>query len=248
MIRLLSFFILFLMAFSGCLVPAETTDTNESIEIVPETVQNDSEETIQENNQTQIESSITVSAEEAPITAPNQELVESVLESYNENDSSSFDNVNLLLGTDVDDVLPLLESNESIVQWTALYVLSNIAYKADAEKQEEVKERLGPYLYGDEPSFRLMAAITLVTMEDKAGIPILIELLDDESYFMLSEPPALICQYSNYMLTRYTEKDFGFSCMPGHIDAEAREEWEIWWGENHEGLVWDEEKEKLVSA
>jgi len=178
MIRLLSFFILFLMAFSGCLVPAETTDTNESIEIVPETVQNDSEETIQENNQTQIESSITVSAEEAPITAPNQELVESVLESYNENDSSSFDNVNLLLGTDVDDVLPLLESNESIVQWTALYVLSNIAYKADAEKQEEVKERLGPYLYGDEPSFRLMAAITLVTMEDKAGIPILIELLD----------------------------------------------------------------------
>ncbi len=183
---------------------------------------------------------------DGPGQSPNGELVRSVLDSYDENDSSSFDNVNLLLVTEVEDMLPLLDENDTLAQWTALYVLSNIAYDADEETKAEVKEKLRPFLDGKQISFRLMAAITLVTMGDKDGVPVLIELLGDENYLMLSEPPALICQYSNYMLTRYTGADFDFHCFPGDIDLESQARWESWWAVNGDRLVWDEADGKLV--
>jgi hypothetical protein len=172
----------------------------------------------------------------------DSKLIRSVISSYDWDDPSSFDNVNLLLDVDPEDVFPLLDSGYPLYEWTALYVLSNNAYLADESTQDDVLEKIRPYLICSNPDLRLMAAITVNSMENKEGVPVLIDLLNDNSLFMLSEPPMLICQYSNYELTRFTSQDFGFSCSQDNIETDSILLWEQWYQENSENLVWVDER------
>ncbi|MBD3389492.1 hypothetical protein GF415_00870 [Candidatus Micrarchaeota archaeon] len=259
--KAIPFFLVFILLFAGCTSesPGEgasagqnttepagdsTLQENQSQELFPEG--NESQQ-IPESNETEEAGPGEPPPEEAePAQTPNQELVDSVLSSYDENDSSSFSNVNQLLGTTPADMLPLLESNDSYHQWTGLYILSNIAYNATPEEQEEIKQGISPFLEGNLSSFRLMAAVTLVTMGDKEGIPMLIDLLGSDEQMFLWEPPMPVCAYANEFLVRYTEKDFEYSCAPGQFDAEARQQWEAWWNENSQQVTWDPVSEKMV--
>lgn len=249
--RAIPLFLVFLLLFAGCTSPevaageqsgqnaTAPAQENQSQELPPEQANEPQEAPSGEMNDS-------IPGEKDATAATNKELVDSVLASYNENDSSTFSNVNLLLGTEPEDMLPLLESNDSYHQWTGLYVLSNIAYNATPGEQEEVKQGISPFLEGNLSSFRLMAAVTLVTMGDKEGIPVLIDLLGSDELFFLSEPPMLVCTYANEFLVRYTEKDFGYSCAPGQFNMESKYQWEAWWEENSASVQWDASAEKMV--
>ncbi|MFP3950021.1 MAG: hypothetical protein ACLFUZ_02930 [Candidatus Micrarchaeia archaeon] len=242
--KIFPLFLVFLLLFAGCPSPESPVPSAEQNDTEPAT-----DSPAQENESQEFPSgkmNASAQEEEPAPAATNQELVESVLASYDENDSSTFSNVNLLLGVGPSDVLPLLESNDSYAKWTGLYVLSNIAYNTTPEEQEEIKQGISPFLEGNLSSFRLMAAVTLVTMGDKEGIPVLIDLLGSDEQMFLWEPPILVCSYANEFLVRYTEKDFEYSCAPGQFDAEARQQWEAWWNENSEKIEWDPDSEKMV--
>jgi HEAT repeat protein len=246
-----SFFLVLLLLFAGCtspespeeVVPAGQNGTEPAIGSPAQ--ENETQELPQEANESQ-EAPKEEPDEEGDEPTSNQELVDSVLASYDENDSSTFSNVNLLLETTTADMLPLLESNDSYEQWTGLYVLSNIAYNATPGEHEEIKEALSPFIRGNLSSFKMIAAVTLITMGDKEGIPALIDLLGSDEPMFLWEPPVLVCNHANEFLVRYTEKDFGYSCAPGQFDAEARQQWEAWWNENSEKIAWDPDSEKMV--
>jgi hypothetical protein len=178
---------------------------------------------------------------------PNQELVDSVISDFNSTEPDTLNDVNLLLDTEVRDMLSLLESNDSYAQWAGLYTLSNIAHKANETEKPILRKKMLEYADGNLSSFRFMAAVTLVTMGETEGIGTLISLLgENNEALLMSEPPVLICTYSNQMLVRYTEEDFGFSCSLSHLDEQAKQDWEVWWAENQDGLAWDNSSQKMV--
>ncbi len=249
-------FLVFILLFAGCTSPESQeeptsagqngTEPGEETLQQNETEPGDELQQTPESNETEEDWPGEPPSEEETDSTPNQELVDSVIASYDENDSSTFSNVNILLGVGPSDVLPLLESNDSYAQWTGLYVLSNVAYNASPEEQEEIRQDISPFLEGNLSSFRLMAAVTLITMGDKEGIPVLIDLLESDEQMFLWEPPMPVCAYANEFLVRYTEKDFEYSCAPGQFDVEARQQWEAWWNENSERIGWDPDSEKMV--
>lgn len=247
--KALPLLLVFILLFAGCTSESQEEGPSAGQNTTEPAQGNQSQEIPQEANESQgappDEANASIQEEE-PASTSNKELVDSVLSSYDENDSSTFSNVNQLLGTTPADMLPLLESNDSYHQWTGLYILSNIAYNATPEEQEEIKQGISPFLEGNLSSFRLMAAVTLVTMGDKEGIPVLIDLLGSDEQMFLWEPPMPVCAYANEFLVRYTEKDFEYSCAPGQFDAEARQQWEAWWNENSEHTEWDPDSEKMV--
>lgn len=179
---------------------------------------------------------------------PNQPLVDLIIASYDENDSYSFYNVSQLLVLNPDDsdmLISLLEGDE-YDKWTAFYVLSNIAPDANLSTQQKINEAMEPFLTGNSSDFKLMAASVMISTGNSSSIPVLIELLSDNSLLMLSEPPMLICYYSNYMLTTYTEEDFAYYCdIDGPGDSTA---WQEWWTEHGERLQWDETQRKFTGG
>ncbi len=183
---------------------------------------------------------------ENPHTGPNAELIKEVLNSYDENEPESYNNVNRLLNVESREMFPLLQHNETVHQWTALYILSNTAYLENASTQSEVRKEIDPFLYSGNPDFKLISAITILGLGDKEGISILIDLLEDDSLFMLSEPPMLICQYSNFVLERYTDTEFDFYCTTEYVNSESIQKWKDWWDQNSENASWDADQEKLV--
>jgi hypothetical protein len=183
---------------------------------------------------------------EAALPGAGQALITQVLASYNDSDMSSFSNVNLLLESEVDDILPLFDSDDAYANWTALYVLSNIAWDTDDTEKARLKEKIIPFIDGNISSFKFLAGATLITMGDVDGIPVLIESLSANELLALSEPPILVCDYANVFLVRYTEEDFGFTCGVGGIDEAARDDWSRWWSENNGSISWDASEGRMV--
>ncbi|MBD3210747.1 hypothetical protein GF318_05180 [Candidatus Micrarchaeota archaeon] len=240
----------------GCVTPAEQPEAEENASpeenITIEENETEPGENQTRENQTAPDENITVSNEtEAeplenetePEPGPNQELVDSVVSSYNITDPYSFYNVNqlLVLGPEDTDMLISMLEGDAYEKWTAFYVLSNIAPDANAPTQEKINDAMVPFLSSNVSDYRLMAASVMISTGDSRSIPVLIELLGNNSMLMLSEPPMLVCQYSSYMLTNYTEQNFGYYCDIEETGY-GQQDWQNWWQENMDELQWDESR------
>ena len=172
------------------------------------------------------------------------ERVANVFSSFNENDTSSFDSAELLVGIGEEAIPYLLakaDENSTYSKWAAIYALSRLGYDADDETKGAIIRGMREEFGNSAESIRIMAAGTCIVLGDKSGFPILIEGLKTNEMLLLTEPPQLVCQYSYDTLSHYAQQAHGQKCDWNKTDSAAYGGWKMWWDNEGESLEWDAE-------
>jgi hypothetical protein len=117
----------------------------------------------------------------------------------------------------------LVGSEDPDVRRAALYALSMTLSSADVDA-------LSPILESSDPRERVLAAAGLLAVGDARGVPVLIELLEDETPMALGFPPVHVWERARVALLQATGEDLG---LRDAADAEAAAAtipaWELWW-------------------
>jgi hypothetical protein len=135
-----------------------------------------------------------------------------------------------------------VEYGDILHKWAGLYALSRLNFgqlDLDAGVQDAIRDVLLQEIAGDVTSIRLMAASILTIKGSKDGIPVLIDLLQEDGILMNSEPIILICQHAYDTLEGYLPLIFGERCTAGLIDTDGYNDMLSWWDSYGDTLVWN---------
>lgn len=186
-----------------------------------------------------------------PTTDEMQDLIDDVVEGYDEEDQETYNRVEEIVDLGPDSIpllLDLLDEDDIYSKWTAIYCLSRVGYDEDSEVRNDIIDELKKEFTNTSPSIATMAAGVAVAFGDKSGVPVLIDSLDNQDMLFLTEPPMLVCQYSHDTLSAYFPKhDFGDSCNWETTDEDSNEEVVTWWSANQSSLKWND-KDKTYKA
>lgn len=125
-----------------------------------------------------------------------------------------------------------LDSADQSDRWAAVMSLSAIGRHLGVK--EKVLPDLLRALEDDDITVRVMAAELVVAFGEKDGIPVLIAALDSNEKLRPSEPPTPVTSKSLEVLKLYTTQTFF-----------ERQEWQNWWDQNKDSLVWVNDEEKF---
>jgi len=99
-------------------------------------------------------------------------------------------------------------------------------------------EVLRPLLTNDDPTVTAIAAATLASWGDADGLPVLVDLLGEDSELYAANPPQTVSDFARYSLGRYVEgPEIAADAEPAAI-ADA---WGTWMQTNGPTLTFDEE-------
>lgn len=86
----------------------------------------------------------------------------------------------------------------------------------------------------------LTAAGGLLSIGEKAAIPVLIELLGSDLPLPFSDPHLEVWKVARGMLLFHTDQDLGLEAAEDVVSTQAKQEaWRAWWESSGDDLVWD---------
>lgn len=133
--------------------------------------------------------------------------------------------------------LSQVEAESFPVRFAATYAL------AETAEAEQALEALQDLTLDESVSIRVLAAEGLIVRGEPAGIPVLIEALDERAPLIYSQPPFVAWEYAHRLLIEYTMEEFDLRQVNTFEQAAAAQaDWQSWWEENGEDIVWDEEQ------
>ena len=137
--------------------------------------------------------------------------------------------------------LEIFESGNAAERWAAVYALSIVIERGDTEAVEALRESLE----AEDLDERLAAAEGLIASGEKAGFPVLIELLGSPETTTTVVIP--LWRVARGLLLTYAEEDLGGlrEATDGRAAAAARPAWESWWAARGPGLTWDAQTGKF---
>lgn len=171
--------------------------------------------------------------------------VQSIVAKFDLNEPRSFYSVSEVaeLGEEIiPDLKEMAESDSLYDQWTAVITLSTLLRK-NPELKGKIIPTLEQGLKNKNSTLRMLSAAQLLSFGEKRGVPILISNLGSEEITIFSDPPHLIAEQSNLYLKHFTGQDFGFDYNKlENGREEVIQDWQQWWSENKEVLLWNEDK------
>jgi hypothetical protein len=109
-----------------------------------------------------------------------------------------------------------------------------------SEDDRDGIDAMGGFLGSGPDAERLIAAGGLLSVGEKAAIPVLIELLASGAPVPNSDPPRAVWQVARGVLLFYTDQDLGLrEAADAEAAAVAQADWEAWWEASGEALTWD---------
>jgi HEAT repeat protein len=127
-----------------------------------------------------------------------------------------------------------LKSPNADVRWAAIYALSLIVTKTDAEGVSALKASLD----STDLDEQLAAAGGLVAVGEKAAVPVLIALLESSENTQYIVTPAW--RMARGLLLVHVAQDFGLREADDRPRAAAaKPAWQAWWVERGASLSWD---------
>lgn len=171
-----------------------------------------------------------------------QEEAKEIISQYDQDDNHTFDNVEKIVemgNNAIDPMLELLKSEDVFDKWTALYSLSRLGFDEDDDTRQKIIDAVSVELENEIFDIQIMAAGIMTIFGEKGGMEKLIEGLSSDNIFMLSEPPILICQYSNQVLSHYTGQDLSEECGIDAIDENGAKKWKDWYEKNGDSITWN---------
>jgi hypothetical protein len=129
-----------------------------------------------------------------------------------------------------------IEDADPEVRRAALYALSFSVVREDGPAVEELRSFLDAEDEGD----KLTAAGGLLSIGEKAAIPVLIDLLGSDVPIPYSDPPLEVWEVARGLLLAHTDQDLGLlSAADAEAAAAVQDEWRGWWGSSETTLTWD---------
>lgn len=129
-----------------------------------------------------------------------------------------------------------MEDPDPEVRTAALYALSVSVVRED----EPAVEALRGFLDADDEVDRLTAAGGLLSIGEKAALPVLIDLLGSDLPLPFSDPPTDVWEVARGMLLFHTDQDLGLEAVEDAESARATQEaWRAWWESSGDDLAWD---------
>jgi HEAT repeat protein len=129
-----------------------------------------------------------------------------------------------------------IEDASPEVHSAALYALALSVNQDDRKAIDALRGFLDPGA-DDE---RLTAADGLLSIGEKAAIPVLIELLTSKAPVPDSDPPTAVWEVAKGLLLFHTDQDLGLGeAEVAGAAAAAQVDWEAWWEASAEDLTWD---------
>ena len=128
----------------------------------------------------------------------------------------------------IEEMKPFITDKDPKHRWVAVYVIGRVS---DVSRVQI----LLPLLQDEDESVRISAAGTLANKGYKEALPVLISGLDSTYSITYLHPEREMADFSLEVLTFYTGLSFSSSS-----------EWQKWWDETQEKLVWDETAKKYT--
>ncbi len=120
-----------------------------------------------------------------------------------------------------DELIRYADDPDENKRWAATMSLGAIAHKSGA--RDDILVALKRRLDDKDESIRATAAELLLSVNDNAGIEVLIDLLESKKQLHPSEPPAMISVNSLQVLKEYTKQK-----------KQTKKEWQEWWTSQNE--------------
>lgn len=131
--------------------------------------------------------------------------------------------------------LARLDDGDPQVRFAAVFALANTG---TSERGERALREL---LESRDVTERALAAEALVSRGAREALPVLIDHLADDTFLRFAEPPMEAWAHAQFLLTLYTEQDFGLSSAADASGAAAAgTAWADWWEAEGDRIVWDE--------
>ena len=173
-----------------------------------------------------------------------EQQVNDVISKLDENNPESIASVEELVGLGEPAVPALkekLDDKNVVTRWASAYALSNIGPISSQKTKSALVDDLKKAYSDEEDTISVTAAATAVGIGEKSGFPILIAALRNDDGLMLIEPRRSISSYAIQVLRGYTGQEYGYDLhTPLSERAQAINEWENWYAQNKDKLVWDQ--------
>lgn len=129
-----------------------------------------------------------------------------------------------------------IEDTDPQVRSAALHALSFSVVREDGPAVEALRNFLDAEDEGD----KLTAAGGLLSIGEKAAMPVLIDLLGSDVPIPYSDPPLEVWEVARGLLLAHTDQNLGLlSAEDAEAAAAVQDEWRGWWGSSETTLTWD---------
>ena len=132
--------------------------------------------------------------------------------------------------------LARIDDRDPGVRRSALYALSLTVTKDDPEAIAALKR----FLESDSDVERLRSAGGLLSVGEKAAVPVLVDLLASDAEVPNADPPLAVWRVARGLLLTSTDRDLGLRRADGvEAAGRTRAEWRTWWATSGDRLEWD---------
>lgn len=171
--------------------------------------------------------------------------INEVVNNFDGNDPRTYSSIEdvIKIGPDaIPNLETLILSGYVEERWLAVVSLSGIA-RENPGLTYRITNILKGTLHDNNDTIKLITAAELISLGEKEGVPVLIELLAADSITLFIDPPNYTAVRANEYLRHGVQTDVDFDFFStNELKQKQIVSWKEWWDTNRDDLIWDGSK------